>query len=160
MYKKTASILSCVFVLALTGCSDDSSDASQTLRPQGSAIQGHWQIADFEACDPAKNDRQITIAEDKILFSNEPANASFTLLDEMKQLKSSRFLMLSGKLAMNGAVSERILAYDDAGDKLIFKGFFIDNKLLSRADIIENFNADGKAKRNVETLDFNFCKTL
>ena len=154
--KSTLSIISISF-FALSACSPDGPDVSEKLRKVGSPIQGTWQIADFDTCNPEKKDRNITITSADIQFSNEDANASFTLLENMKQLKSNKYMMLSGVLNLNNTKNQRVLAYWDEGDRLIFKGFFIDNKLLSRKKIIELYNEDGKAERNTEILDFNFC---
>lgn len=157
MIKKTALSLISISLFALSACSPDGPEISEKLRKVGSPIQGIWQIADFDACKPETKDRNITITSEEIQFSNEDSNASFVLLENMKQFNSTSFLILSGTLNLDNTSNHRTLAYSDEGDKLTFKGFFIDNKLLSRSKIIELYNEDGKAKRNTEILDFNFC---
>lgn len=159
MLKKTALSLFGLTLFALSACSSDGPEFSEKLRKVGSPIQGSWQIADFDGCKPDTKDRSITITSKQIQFSNEDANASFVLLENMKQYNSSSYLILSGTLNLDNTSNHRTLAYSDEGDKLAFKGFFIDNKLLSRSKIIELYNEDGKAKRNTEILDFNFCSS-
>ena len=145
-------------LLALSACSDDTPDMTQNLRKIGAPIQGVWQVANFDGCKTDNKDLNITITEDQIKFSNETTGFSSILLENMKKLNSTKFIMLSGTLNLYETNGERILAYIDEGDKLTFKGFIVNDKLLKRKDILENYNADGNAKRNVAALDFNFCR--
>ena len=144
-------------MLALSACSDDTPDITQNLRKIGAPIQGIWQVANFDSCKTDNKDLTITITEKQIEFSNKTTSFSSILLENMKELNSTKFIMLSGTLNLYDTNAERILAYNDEGDKLTFKGFIINDKLLKRKDILENYNADGNANRNVTALDFNFC---
>ena len=99
----------------------------------------------------------ITISDKQIELSNETNNTSSILLENMKQPESTRFIIVSGTLNLYDTRNTRTLAYEDEGDKLTFKGFLVNGKLLKRQEILEKYNADGNAKRNVTALDFNYC---
>lgn len=160
MFQKSALVLSSLAILALSACSDDAPAISENLRKIGSPIQGEWQVADFSKCEPEKKARNITITAEQIELSNTKTKKNLVLLENMKQLESTRFIVLTGKLNLYETSDNRTLAYADEGDKLVFEGFLSQGKLIKRQELLEKYNADGKAKRNVEALDFNFCKPL
>jgi len=147
-------------LLSLSACSDDTPTASAKLRNIGSPIQGLWQVADFDACNPDNKKRMITITDEQIELSNEVDKTSSILLENMKQPESTKFIILSGTLNLYNTSDTRTLAYQDEGDKLTFMGFLVGGKLLKRQEILEKYNADGNAKRNVTALDFNYCGSL
>ncbi len=156
MKKLTLTILS-LSIAALSACSADEPTVSENLRKIGAPIEGIWQIADFETCNANLKTQSVIISSDQIDFSTGQDETSYIILEGMKQLKSSRFTIISGELNVNNEKNFRTLAYNDEGDKLVFKGFLVNGKLLKRAELLENYNADGNAKRNMEMLDFNFC---
>lgn len=157
MFQKKTIVLSCLFALALSACSEEKPTITENLRKIGSPILGEWQIADFPKCYPEKQARNIKITPEQIELVNTTNNTSISLLENMKQLKSTKFIFLSGSLSLYEVKDEMTLAYLDQGDKLVFAGFLVNDKLLKRQELLEKYNADGNAKRNVETLDFNFC---
>lgn len=144
-------------LLSLSACSDDTPQKSDSLRKIGSPIQGVWQVAESDSCNPDNKTRMITISDKQIELSNETNNTSSILLENMKQPESTRFIIVSGTLNLYDTRNTRTLAYEDEGDKLTFKGFLVNGKLLKRQEILEKYNADGNAKRNVTALDFNYC---
>jgi len=158
--KKTAITILSLSFFALSACSDETPAASQNLRKIGSPIQGEWQVADFDKCMPQEKGKSIKITKEEIQLSDAKTENTTNLLEDMKQLESTKFIILIGKLNLYETSNQRTLAYEDGGDKLIFKGFLANGKLIKRQDLLEKYNADGNAKRNVETLDFNFCKSL
>lgn len=159
MFQKPAIVLSCLFAFALSACSEEEKPTiSENLRKVGSPILGEWQIADFPKCYPEVQARNIKITPEHIELVNTTNNTSITLLENMKRYDSTKFIILSGTLTLYDIKAEKTLAYSDEGDKLVFQGFLANNKLVKRQDLLEKFNGDGNAKRNVETLDFNFCK--
>lgn len=157
MLKKTVLFISSISIFALSACSNETPIITEKLRKIGAPIQGDWQVADFEKCMPEKKGRNIKITKEEIQLSNTKTEKTITLLKDMKQLESTKFIILKGKLNLYETNGKRILAYSDEGDKLVFKGFLANNKLIKRQVLLEKYNANGNAKRNVETLDFNFC---
>lgn len=170
MIKKTAITILSLSIFALSACSEEKPQFSEELRKIGSPIEGKWQIADFDACTPDVKDRTIIITPEQIelvnetskntsetLFAGKTEKTSGIIFANMKQLLSTRFIMLSGEINMESIQGQHTLAYNDEGDKLAFAGFIVDNKLLKRKELLEKYNADGKAARNVAVLDFNFC---
>lgn len=158
MFQKSALVISCFAIFALTACSDDAPAISENLRKIGTPIQGEWQIADFAKCYPETQARNIKITAEHIELINTTNNTSIIMLENMKQYDSERFIVLSGILSLYDIKAEKTLAYNDEGDKLVFQGFLVNNKLVKRKDLLEKYNGDGNAQRNVQTLDFNFCK--
>lgn len=160
VFQKSALVISCFAIFVLTACSDNAPAISENLRKIGTPIQGEWQVAGFAKCEPEEKARNIKITAEQIELSNTKTNKDLVLLENMKQLESNKFIILTGKLNLYKSRNQRTLAYSDEGDKLIFEGFLVNGKLIKRKDLLEKYNADGNAKRNVEALDFNFCKTL
>ena len=158
MFQKPTIVLSCLFALALSACSEENPSITEDLRKVGSPIFGEWQIADFAKCYPEAKARNIKITSEQIELVNTTNNTSIALLENMKRYDSTKFIILSGTLTLYDIKAEKTLAYADEGDKLVFQGFLANNKLVKRQDLLEKYNGDGNAERNVTTLDFNFCK--
>ncbi len=159
MFKKPSIVLSCLFALALSACSEEEKTSiTENLRKVGSPILGEWQIADFAKCYPETQARNIKITAENIELINTTNNTSIIMLENMKQYDSERFIVLSGMLSLYDIKAEKTLAYEDQGDKLVFQGFLANNKLIKRQDLLEKYNGDGNAQRNVQTLDFNYCR--
>ena len=160
MFKKSASIILCVSIFALNACSDEKPKLTENLRKIGSPIQGNWQVADFTKCKPDAPARNIKITTEQIELINTYNKTNIVMFENMIQYITTKLIIISGKLFLYDITGERTLAFFDEGDKLIFAGFFVDNKLINRQDLLERYNADGNAERNMKTLDFNFCSKL
>lgn len=159
MFQKPSIVLSCLFALVLSACSEEEKPKfTENLRKIGSPVFGEWQIADFPKCYPDTKARNIRLTPKHIELVNTTNDTSIIMLDNMKLYTSERFIVFSGLLTLYDIQGEKTLAYADQGDKLVFQGFLVNNKLVKRKELLENYNGDGNAQRNVETLDFNFCK--
>lgn len=154
MIKKITLIIGTLCLLSVGACSQEEPKTSEKLRKVGAPIEGNWQIAEFEVCKPDQG-TPVTITSN--LISSQVGDTIVPVISEMKQLKSSHFIMLEGMFNNGNVKSERTFAYDDYGDKILFAGFIFNNELISRRKILEEHNSDGNAKENIEALDFNFC---
>ena len=161
MIKKTIFTLLSLSVIGLSACSDDAPQFSEKLRKVGSSIEGKWQKADFDACRSDVKDKTIIISSEKIEKVNETVETPPSVIfANMEQLISSRYILLSGEMNITFIQGKRTLAYNDEGDKLAFAGFIVNGKLLSRRQLLEHYNSDGNAEKNIAELDFNFCNEI
>lgn len=155
MIKKTILTFCSLSLLALGACSDNTPEITEKLRKVGSPIEGIWHVTDLETCETGKQSATIYISKTAIEKHDTATDEKTVVLNQITKSKSSRYLLLSGKKGEGKDLTT--LAYADKGDKLEFSGFIKDNKLLTRAKILENYNADGNALKNIKRYDYVFC---
>lgn len=156
---KTHSVtLLCAALVGLAACSSEEPEQkaiTENLRKAGTPIFGTWQISANGTCNPAINGKSVFIYQDKI--DQVLAGNRESFLSEMKIFTSSQYLMLEGIYGQAQDNYKRQLAYFDKGDNLEFAGYIVDNKLITRNEILESYNSDGNAKSRMSNMDFAYC---